>query len=107
MKQYAVTVKFGPVLGPRLENAARATGRSRNAIVRDALERHLDRRPVPWLYQGYPEGSFLESAVPGAFRAMKTIVDTGPLVAYFCAGDEHHAWSVATLDSRKRPLLTC
>ena len=38
---------------------------------------------------------------------MKTIVDTGPLVAYFCAGDQHHAWSVAILENRPRPLLTC
>jgi predicted nucleic acid-binding protein len=38
---------------------------------------------------------------------MRTIIDTGPLVAYLCARDEYHAWSVATLDSRERPLLTC
>jgi uncharacterized protein len=38
---------------------------------------------------------------------MKSIVDTGPLVAYFCAADQHHAWSAAVLDTRQRPLLTC
>ena len=38
---------------------------------------------------------------------MKTIVDTGPLVAYFCAADQYHAWSVVVLDTRERPLLTC
>jgi predicted nucleic acid-binding protein len=38
---------------------------------------------------------------------MKTIVDTGPLVAYFCAKDRYHDWSVATLEGRERPLLTC
>jgi len=38
---------------------------------------------------------------------MKSIVDTGPLVAYFCAADQHHAWSVAVLEARQRPLLTC
>ena len=36
---------------------------------------------------------------------MKTIFDTGPLIAYFCEGDEHHAWSVATLENRPQPLL--
>jgi hypothetical protein len=41
MKQHAVTVKFGPALGPLLENAARVSGRSKNAIVREAVERHL------------------------------------------------------------------
>jgi hypothetical protein len=44
MKQHAVTVKFGRVLGPLLESAAQASGQSKNAIVRAAVERHL-RRP--------------------------------------------------------------
>jgi uncharacterized protein len=38
---------------------------------------------------------------------VKTIVDTGPLVAYFCAADQYHGWSVATLEHRQRPLVTC
>ena len=46
MKEHAVTVKFGPALGPLLENAARATGRSKNALVREAVERHLQRHPA-------------------------------------------------------------
>ncbi len=41
MRQHDVTIKFGPVLGPLLERTARATGRSKNAIVREAVERHL------------------------------------------------------------------
>jgi hypothetical protein len=46
MKHHAVTVKFGPALGSLLENAARATGRSKNAIVREAVERHLQSEAV-------------------------------------------------------------
>ena len=46
MNDHSVTIKFGPVLGPLLENAARNTGRSRNAIVRDAVARHLQDQPA-------------------------------------------------------------
>jgi uncharacterized protein len=35
------------------------------------------------------------------------IVDTGPLVAYFCAGDAHHRWAVEQFAALAPPLLTC
>jgi len=35
------------------------------------------------------------------------IVDTGPLVAYFCAGDAHHRWAVQQFAALAPPLLIC
>ena len=35
------------------------------------------------------------------------IVDTGPLVAYFCAGDARHRWAVQQFATLTPPLLTC
>lgn len=66
MKPHAITVKFGPLLGSELENAARRTGRSKNAIVREAVELHLKRnaaggtfgeiaRPFRGCIQGTPK----------------------------------------------------
>lgn len=37
---------------------------------------------------------------------MKVIADTGPLVALFDAGDEFHAWAMASLGGIREPLLT-
>jgi predicted nucleic acid-binding protein len=34
-------------------------------------------------------------------------VDTGPLVALFNAGDEHHDWMLAVLAGLELPLWTC
>ena len=72
MGKHDLTVKFGPVLGPLLERTARVTGRSKNAIVREAVERHLAAGPprersaklpvpFPWLYQRHATGFFLQS----------------------------------------------
>ncbi len=38
---------------------------------------------------------------------MKTIVDTGPLVALFNADDRHHDWAEAILKELRPPLWTC
>lgn len=38
---------------------------------------------------------------------IRTIIDTGPLVAFFFKGDTHHDWAVTQFGSLKRPLLTC
>jgi predicted nucleic acid-binding protein len=38
---------------------------------------------------------------------VRTIVDTGPLVALFNAGDEHHDWMLAILVGIELPLWTC
>lgn len=35
------------------------------------------------------------------------IVDTGPLVAFLDADEEHHAWAVETFRTLRAPLLTC
>jgi len=37
---------------------------------------------------------------------VKVIADTGPLVALFDAGDEFHAWAMASLGGIREPLLT-
>ena len=37
----------------------------------------------------------------------KILVDTGPLVAYLCANEHHHAWAVNQFKAHARPLLTC
>lgn len=37
---------------------------------------------------------------------MKVIADTGPLVALFDAGDEFHAWAMASLGKIRESLLT-
>lgn len=41
MKTQTVTIRIDEELGRRLERAARRSGRSRSAVVRDALERQL------------------------------------------------------------------
>lgn len=35
------------------------------------------------------------------------VMDTGPLVAYFCAGEARHAWAVEQFSNLTPPLLTC
>jgi uncharacterized protein len=35
------------------------------------------------------------------------LLDTGPLVAYLNANDQHHAWAVTQFQAREEPLLTC
>ena len=37
----------------------------------------------------------------------KTLLDTGPLVAFYSLRDQHHAWAFAQLDALRPPLLTC
>ena len=37
----------------------------------------------------------------------KTLVDTGPLVAYLCEDESHHAWAVDQFKAHAHPLLTC
>jgi hypothetical protein len=34
-------------------------------------------------------------------------MDTGPLVAYFCAGEARHAWAVHQFENLAPPILTC
>ncbi len=41
MKTQTVTIRIDAALGHRLDRAARRSGRSRSAVVRDALERQL------------------------------------------------------------------
>ncbi len=41
MKTQTVTIRIDEALGRRLDHAARRSGQSRSAVVRDALERHL------------------------------------------------------------------
>jgi predicted nucleic acid-binding protein len=38
---------------------------------------------------------------------MRTVVDTGPLVALFNADDQHHVWAEAVLAELRPPLWTC
>ncbi len=35
------------------------------------------------------------------------VVDTGPLVAYFCANEARHVWAVRQFENLTPPLLTC
>lgn len=35
------------------------------------------------------------------------LLDTGPLVAYFCAADRFHAWAVERFSSFPAPVITC
>ena len=35
------------------------------------------------------------------------VVDTGPLVAYFCANEARHGWAVQQFANLTPPLLTC
>lgn len=35
------------------------------------------------------------------------LIDTGPLVAYLCENEEHHAWAVEQFKKHARPLMTC
>lgn len=39
--------------------------------------------------------------------SLRTIVDAGPLVAFFNKADSHHDWSAAQLARLAPPLLTC
>jgi len=41
MKTQTVTIRIDETLGRRLDRAARRSGRSRSAVVREALERQL------------------------------------------------------------------
>jgi len=36
-----------------------------------------------------------------------TLIDTGPLVAYFNARDRWHTWAVAQMQALRPPLVTC
>lgn len=38
---------------------------------------------------------------------MKTLVDTGPLVAYFDKRESSHSWVARQMDELKPPLFTC
>lgn len=38
---------------------------------------------------------------------MKTLLDTGPLVALFNRDDQYHQWALDTLDTLPLPLWTC
>ena len=38
---------------------------------------------------------------------MKTILDTGPLVALLNRADQHHAWTLQALERLSLPLWTC
>ena len=38
---------------------------------------------------------------------LRTIVDTGPLVAFFAKGDTHHDWAIEQFANTAPPLLTC
>lgn len=35
------------------------------------------------------------------------LLDTGPLVAYFCPADTYHAWAVSQFASFVAPVITC
>ena len=35
------------------------------------------------------------------------VMDTGPLVAYFCAGEARHPWAVEQFANLTPPVLTC
>jgi len=37
----------------------------------------------------------------------QTLIDSGPLVAFYSTRDQHHAWAFAQLDALRPPLLTC
>src|SRR5438094_3916161 len=37
----------------------------------------------------------------------RTIVDTGPLVAYCSENEQHHDWTVRQMQSLRPPMLTC
>ena len=37
----------------------------------------------------------------------RTIVDTGPLVAYCSENEQHHEWTVRQMQSLRPPMLTC
>lgn len=37
----------------------------------------------------------------------RALLDTGPLVAFLCADDEFHDWTVARLKELRAPFLTC
>jgi predicted nucleic acid-binding protein len=39
--------------------------------------------------------------------SLRTIVDTGPLVAFFSKGDAHHDWASEQFARLSPPLLTC
>ncbi len=34
-------------------------------------------------------------------------MDTGPLVAYFCASEARHAWAIEQFENLAPPILTC
>ncbi len=36
-----------------------------------------------------------------------TVIDTGPLVAYFNSRDRWHAWAVSQMQALRPPLVTC
>jgi predicted nucleic acid-binding protein len=35
------------------------------------------------------------------------LMDTGPVVAHFCSGEQHHHWAVETFKMLTTPVLTC
>lgn len=37
----------------------------------------------------------------------RALLDTGPLVAFLCADDEFHGWTVARMKELRAPFLTC
>jgi predicted nucleic acid-binding protein len=40
-------------------------------------------------------------------EGVRALIDTGPLVAYFLAGDAYHDWALETFGALRLPAVTC
>ena len=114
-----ITCKIPDEVSAHLDAAARQRRVPKSQIIREALAASFGKRSPPvsafdlikdacGIIKG---GLKITPAMPDTesfWRAMSDVlIDTGPLVAMLCAGDQDHAWTVEQFRALPPPFLTC
>ena len=115
-----ISLKLPDDVDARLEARAKAIGKSKSALTREALAKYLDghRRlrglvprsgPRPRGPRERARRPRLEQETSARLRTVRraVILDTGPLVALVDARDQDHGWTVDQWSQIEPPLITC